>query len=157
MPPLKSLGALALLFLTAACGVPPELTPDQRASPPTASPSASPALPPGYSPRPTGTPSATASPYPVFSAVPCGAKPSATEIASLVKQKASVTTGKALTGPLCAGTWHYTLFEVQGKEPVHVLTIATSSGLTLFAAGTDICTADVQQQAPYGVRVAASC
>jgi hypothetical protein len=114
-------------------------------------------LPPGFSPRATTSPSATASPFPAFTTAPCGAKPSAADIAALVKQKVSLVPGKALTGPLCAGTWHYTLFEVPGKEPVHVLTIGTSSGLTLFAAGTDICTADVQQQAPYGVRAAAGC
>jgi hypothetical protein len=159
MPPLKTFGVACLLLLAAGCGVPPELNPPPRAPTASTSPAESPAVPPGFSPRPsvTTSPSASRTPFPLYSAVPCAGNPTADQISSLVRQKASLVPGKALTGPLCAGTWQYTLFEVPGKESVHVVSIATASGLTLFAAGTDVCTADVQQQAPFGIRLAASC
>lgn len=61
------------------------------------------------------------------------------------------------TGPLCAGTWQYTILTVTGKEPLQVVTQGTPTALKLVTAGTDVCSVEVRTHAPVGIVSAARC
>lgn len=165
MPPLTKLRAgIALLVLCglAGCGVPPQLQPrpgTQVPAPSMAAPTSAP-FPPGFSPRPSGptpTPTASASPFPVFSSVACHGRPTGDQVLALVKQQTAINPSKAITQPVCAGTWHYTVLEVIGRDPLQVLSKGDPGALQLMAIGTDVCTVDVRRQAPTGILLAASC
>jgi hypothetical protein len=60
-------------------------------------------------------------------------------------------------GPLCAGTWQYTVLGVPGRESLQVVTKGPPNGLVLVTAGTDVCTNEVRAQAPDGIVAAAHC
>jgi hypothetical protein len=150
----------------AACGTPPELRPRPGSSvprPPStpASPSsattASPdLLPPGET--------ATGSPQPSFAeeiALPCGGSPTANEVLALVRRTGGLLSGvgsvSVTKGPLCAGSWQYTVFAVPNKEPLQVVSRGTPDHLRMVTAGTDICSIPVRTEAPAGIRNAALC
>jgi hypothetical protein len=63
----------------------------------------------------------------------------------------------ARTGPLCAGTWQYTVLAVTGREPLQVVTKGPASALVLVTAGTDVCSVPVRTEAPAGIVSAAHC
>src|SRR5688572_30526629 len=125
---MRPLVPLAVVLLLAACGTPPELR--QRGgslpSPSATEHSQTPAYPPGFSPRstttPTASPSPSQSPFPEYTAVDCAGRTKADQVISVVKANTSIRPSKAVTGPLCAGTWHYTLLEVPNSDPVQVIT-----------------------------------
>lgn len=157
--PLIPLG-LALLLLAGGCGTPPDLR--QRGAdvpvPSKASPTETPAYPPGFTPRatpsPTPSPAPSATPFPVFTTAPCGSKPKAEEVIALVKRETAIEPSKALKGPLCSGTWQYTVLEVPGHDPVQVV---TRDSLKLVASGTEVCSVEVRLQAPSGIKAEAGC
>jgi hypothetical protein len=164
---LAACAALAAAGALAGCGVPPELRPKPGSSVPRPSTPAS-ASPSGLAGSPTAVvlpPQATtASAEPTFAeeyAVECAGRPSADQVIALVRRTGgllprtgSVTVTK---GPLCAGTWQYTVFSVPGKEPLQVVSRGAPDDLTMVTAGTDVCSIPVRTAAPVGIRSAALC
>jgi hypothetical protein len=61
------------------------------------------------------------------------------------------------TGPLCAGTWQYTVVLVPNREPLAVVTRGRPGALELVTAGTNVCSIPVRTEAPIGIRTAATC
>ncbi len=152
--------SLAVVLLLAACGTPPELR--QRGGPlPTPSatePSETPPYPPGFTPRQSPSrspsPSPSPSPFPEYTTAPCAGRVKAEDVISAVKANTSINPSKALTGPLCAGTWQYTVVEVSGNDPVQVV---TRDNAKFVVAGTEVCTAEVRLYAPSGIKSIAGC
>jgi hypothetical protein len=114
------------------------------------------ALPPGET--------ATASPEPSFAeeyAVPCDGRPTVDQVVAAVRHTAGLLprTGSVSVakGPLCAGSWQYTIFSVPSKEPLQVVSRGTPGNLKMVTAGTDICSIEVRIEAPPGIRNAALC
>lgn len=153
--------AVAIAVLAAGCGVPPELrdppgsvVPSPKTAPPTASPP-----PVAADLPPTGAPSAT----PTFgeaTAVLCHGQPSAAQVMSLLRNSAGIlprnlrATVRSDT-PLCAGTWQYSVIEVDQRDPLLVVTRGAPGSLTLVAAGTNVCNIPVRTSAPAGIRTVA--
>lgn len=110
--------------------------------------------------RPVPSTSASATGFPEEVAVPCAGAPGADPIIALLRAngwlsaRSSVT---ATTGPLCAGTWQYTVFAVSGHEPLQVVTEGPPTALRLVTAGTDVCTVTVRTTGPAGIVSAAHC
>ncbi|WP_162908025.1 hypothetical protein [Allorhizocola rhizosphaerae] len=150
------------MLLLASCGTPPELR--QRGGlVPTPSPvehTETPAYPPGFSPRQSVSPSVSASPspsptpFPEYTAVDCAGRVKADQVISAVKADTSIRPSKAITGPLCAGTWQWTLLEVPNHDPVQAV---TRDNAKLVVAGTEVCTAEVRAHAPSGIKSQAGC
>jgi hypothetical protein len=146
-------------LLTAACGAPPGVAargvdvPEPSSKPPQPTTG----LPPGYTPRaiPSSTPMPT--PFPEYTAVDCAGRPTKDQVIAVVKRETNINPSDAIAAPLCAGTWQYTVLSVPGRDPVQVLTRSGESGLVLVAAGTDVCSLDIQHQAPSGIFAAANC
>ncbi|WP_027644827.1 hypothetical protein [Salinispora oceanensis] len=153
-------GLVALLAapLMSGCGTPPELRdaqPSQSAR--SASPNPTDTAPTtAAAPPPTGAPTPTASNTPV--AVRCPAGPSSQQVTALVRGQDLLPADaqvRALTGPLCADDWHYTLLAVTGYEPLQVVSRGSGTAPRLVTAGTDVCTAEVRVTAPTGIRTLA--
>ncbi|UQU65043.1 hypothetical protein COUCH_01395 [Couchioplanes caeruleus] len=68
---------------------------------------------------------------------------------------------KVIDGPFCSGTWQISTIEIvarhseQKYEPLFVVSTGTPSALRLVEAGTDVCSQQVQNDAPAGIRVRA--
>jgi hypothetical protein len=111
--------------------------------------------------RPTAaTSSAGATTFPESSAITCAGQPGADRIVALLRTKQIIDASATVTarlGPLCAGTWQYTVLAVAGREPLQVVTEGPATALALVTAGTDICTTGVRAQAPPGITAAAHC
>lgn len=148
-----------------AVGTPPLPTPTGPAYP--AYPAyPTPTLPPTQRttvPTATTTPPTTKSPTPTPShAGRCAGPPTGPQILTLIDGKPGVP-DKPLRvdqGPFCSGTWSFTTVEVSGAdeddlEPLMVVATGAGPTLALVAAGTDVCTEQVQTGAPPGVRVLA--
>jgi hypothetical protein len=92
--------------------------------------------------------------------VACNGRPSSEQVVAVLRQ-ATVLTAQArptvTTGPVCAGTWQYTVLEVAGTEPLHVVTRGAPTSLALVAAGTNPCTPKVRASAPTGILSAMRC
>jgi hypothetical protein len=113
--------------------------------------------PPAVEPVPT-LPTATGF-DPAF-AVTCAGRPTADRVLALLKTKGMLAGTAGVTvqvGPLCAGTWQYTVLTLSGREPLQVVTQGAPDALRLVAAGTDVCSATVRTQAPPGILSVAHC
>lgn len=144
----------------AGCGtaVPPIAAPSRPA--PT-TPAASPApVPPAAPPAlPVPTPSSPAG-FPPNLAVSCAGNPGVDRIVALVRAQGVLDAGQSTTatvGPLCAGTWQYTVLQAPQREPLQVVSKGPASALVMVTAGTDVCTDAVRAQAPLGIISAAHC
>lgn len=145
-------GGLALAcWVTAACGVPPELQrshPDNRPSPTATA-----------TPTPTATPSPTPSPSPSPSAlVSCAGSPSQAQVTALLRRSANLPRNARVTfktGPLCAADWQYSVVEVPDRETLQAVTRGPASALRLVTAGSDVCTIPVRIEAPTPIRTVA--
>lgn len=147
--------------LTSGCGAPPELreppgaavpSPTRTESPATASPaSPGPSTPqPSFFPTPTGSPAETAT--------ACGGEPSGTQVLNLLRRTDELPSGVRASvqqGPLCAGTWQYTVVAIQGGDPLIAVTKGAPGALTVVTAGTDVCSIPVRTAAPTGIRTLA--
>ena len=127
--------------------------------------------PPVYTPpaaRPTTTrTTATRTPTPtrptstVSPAPSCRSGPSKDQVLTAVRAVPGVPTdGPALVvseGPFCAGTWQFATVVSQGStaDPLLVVTRGTPTTLQVVAAGGDVCTDEVEDDAPPGIRVRA--
>ena len=92
--------------------------------------------------------------------VSCAGRPSGDQIVALLRNKRVLTASSSATvttGPLCAGTWQYTIVAVTGREPVQVITQGPPDRLELVTVGTDVCTIPVKTQAPQGILTEAHC
>ena len=110
--------------------------------------------------RPSATPSTSPTGFSETALVPCNGRPSGDQVIAVVRRARSLPTGFSPTvkkGPLCSGTWQYTVLNVAGSEPLQVITRGLPSSLTLVTAGTDVCTVEVQVSAPPPLRTVASC
>jgi hypothetical protein len=113
-------------------------------------------------PVPT-TPSATPSPtgFPESYVSPCNGKPSAAQVIAVVRRQPALlahgATATATVGPLCSGTWQYTVLAVTDREPMQVVTKGRPGSLTFVTAGTDVCTVDVRAEAPVALLTTADC
>src|SRR5690242_1357730 len=98
-----------------------------QAEPSDVEPSASDGLPDdgvgGDSPAPLPVPSTAG--FPDSTAVACAGKPSAAQVIAALRRDRDVlpagVTPTATTGPLCSGTWQYTVLEMSGHEPLQVV------------------------------------
>ncbi|WP_153040583.1 hypothetical protein [Actinoplanes sp. TFC3] len=65
---------------------------------------------------------------------------------------------KVTKGPFCSGTWQFSIMQIADEsadEQLFVVTTGKPEALTLIEAGTDVCSAKVQSDAPPGIRVLA--
>jgi hypothetical protein len=164
VPPLRLLVPLTLgcVVLAAGCGKPPDLLPPPGVPIPSSSAQPSPTGRPF--PLPTASGSPTPSPAATFSEtyyVPCLGAPSGEQVIAAVRKKTSLLprTGTigVPTGPLCSGTWQYTILQAPAKDPLLVVTKGAPTALTIVTAGSDVCTIAVRTQAPAGLLAAARC
>lgn len=144
--------ALAL----AGCGVPPELREASRHTLPAGSPTptdvtpATPTLPPVVSPTRSATDETVAT--------DCQGKPSSEQVVRVLRRNGLLSDGVRVTvtrGPMCAGSWQYTVLQVPDREPLQVVTKGEPGSLTLVTAGTDVCGIPVRTGAPQGIRTLA--
>ena|SRR5690348_11027501 len=93
--------------------------------------------------------------------VPCGGHPSAAQVIAVVRRHGSLLAAgasvSATTGPLCSGTWQYTVLAVPDHEPLQVVTKGAPSALRFVTAGTNVCTVDVRAEAPVALLSTANC
>ncbi len=139
--------------------LPPLTEPSAAPSPPPATVEEPPAPPPLNLPS-IAPPSTAAAGFPEDSAVTCAGQPGADRVVALLRSRQIVggtATVTAQLGPLCAGTWQYTVLGVPGREALQVVTKGPPTGLVLVTAGTDVCTNEVRIQAPPGIVAAAHC
>lgn len=157
---------LSAALLTALAGCDRSASVDANplaTSPPPSGRAAATTRPPGTSPpRPPSPPGGRTTP--VFieaTAVSCAGYPTGEQIVTLLRRTAGVLpSGAAVTirmGPLCAGTWQYTVVVVPAHDPLQVVTKGAPSALELVTAGTDVCTPSVKASAPPGIRALTQC
>src|SRR5689334_9061680 len=93
--------------------------------------------------------------------VPCGGRPSASQVIAVVRRPGSLLAAgvpvSATTGPLCSGIWQYTVLAVPDHEPLQVVTKGSPSALQFVTAGTNVCTVDVRAGAPVALLTTANC
>lgn len=156
----------ALTTLAVLGGCAPRLAPlpvpsPLASSPPAATPSSPVRTFANPPPRPTVSRPASSPPwFPEDSAVTCAGRPSADQIIALLRAKHIIDTAAQVTtrlGPLCAGSWQYTVLGAAGREQLQVVSQGPATALVLVTAGTDVCTAGVRAQAPPGIITAAHC
>jgi hypothetical protein len=152
---------LSGVAVTALAGCTPvPSTAAQPSASPVASPS--PTLSPsrtGVRPAPLPSPSISAG-FPEGYAVSCNGRPGADEVIAVLRAKGLIGSSSAVTarqGPLCAGTWQYTVLSVAGREPLQVVTQGAPNALQLVTAGTEVCSVPVRTQAPSGILMVAHC
>jgi hypothetical protein len=157
--PLAVLGAV---LATAGCGKPPDLRPAPGV--PVPSPSGLPE--PSRLPLPTLSPGGLPAPSPKASFaetyyVPCLGRPSGEQVIATVRAKTRLLPRSGAigvpTGPLCSGTWQYTILQAPNKDPLLVVTKGAPTSLSIVTAGSDVCTITVRTQAPAGLLAAARC
>jgi hypothetical protein len=148
-----------------ACGAPPNLEPSPAPAVPgtaSASPSASPGASASASPLVPTVPAAPSpTGFPETYAVSCEGKPSGQQVIRLLRREAGLlpdgVRATVDSGPLCSGTWQYTVVVVTGREPLAVVTEGEPGDLRLVTAGTNVCSIPVRTEAPVGIRTAAAC
>jgi hypothetical protein len=146
----------------AACGLAPKgPVRDPNARPPSPSGVGNPSVSrrPVVTP-PVRTPATSATGFSGQVAVGCNGKPSGEQVISLLRRRGVLTAqsrATVTTGPLCSGTWQYTVVSVPGADPIAVVSRGAPNALTLITAGGNPCTAKVQVEAPEGIRSALHC
>lgn len=152
---------VALAVAAAACSptaIPPSglpIGPASPPSPPAFSFSPAPAIPvrPGLSSSPSAR-------FADDTAVDCAGFPPVAPVVALLRSKGIVgrsTSVTARVGPLCAGSWQYTVVVTGAQEELQVVTTGPPSRLRLITAGTYVCTPEVLTQAPAGILTVAQC
>lgn len=110
---------------------------------------------PNRTPTPPGTPT-----FSETTARPCSGFPTGDQLIALLRTRGLLATNATATiqqGPLCSGSWQYTVVVVPEQDPLVVITKGPPSALQIVAAGTDVCTTTVRTTAPAGIRLAARC
>jgi hypothetical protein len=89
--------------------------------------------------------------------VACGGRPSAAQIVTLLKRRGLLPSSyreRVTVGPMCAGTWQWTVLETS-NGPLQAVSELSDNTLRLITAGTDVCSIEVRAGAPAGIRAAA--
>lgn len=113
-------------------------------------------------------------PPPAFPTVPtapppspaprCRGGPTAAQVLTTLRGQPGVPTGVTLKvgdGPYCAGGWQFATIELitadpaERFDPLLLVTKGKPAELTLVEAGADVCSDQVQHDAPAGIRVRA--
>jgi hypothetical protein len=105
----------------------------------------------------------TVSPTPTPSHAPrCSGAPTRSQIITLINGKPGIPSDplEVSDGPYCSGEWSFATVQLVGEnadqdEPLMVAATGKGSTLALVAAGSDVCTDRVQNDAPAGIRVLA--
>jgi hypothetical protein len=137
--------------------------------PPATLPGYPPVYPPVYPPltvpqapvpRTTTTTPATPRPTP---APKCANGPTKAQVLAVIDGQPGIPPNDDLVvyaGPYCAGNWQFTTVEKAGRDPdnydpLFVVTTGKPADLVLIEAGADVCSDQVQSDAPKGIRVRA--
>jgi hypothetical protein len=151
----------AALSAFAACGGGPSAAHEVSAPAPSPPASSTPAVLPPIPARTTTTASPSPPGFSENYAVFCGGRPTADQVVALLRRTANLLPGGARvtvkTGPLCAGTWQYTVVDVPEREPLQVISRGAPTALVLVTAGTDVCNVTVRTSAPAGILSVAHC
>jgi hypothetical protein len=132
----------------------PTQAPSASAAPSRPAVTAVPTVPPV--PSATGAPSPTG--FGEAVAVPCAGRPDADQVLALLRHQGLANAGATVAqGPLCAGTWQYSVVVQSGHEPLQVVTRGAPGSLRLVTAGTYVCSVDVRAGAPAGILTLARC
>ncbi|GAA1800727.1 hypothetical protein HC028_08755 [Planosporangium flavigriseum] len=95
------------------------------------------------------------------SASPCAGGPGADRVIAALRRDRNLLPAevapKIVSGPLCAGSWQYTVMNVPGREALQVVTRGSGGALTVVTAGTYVCIPEVVGAAPAGIVAAARC
>ncbi|MEU1884106.1 hypothetical protein ABZ491_01305 [Micromonospora rifamycinica] len=151
--------ALLTVLPFAGCAAPPErrvavpVAPPAPVVPPTTPPTALAVLPTLSSTAVPTTPGPTVAAV----AVACAGRPSTDRVIGLLRGDVlprSVSV-RAVTGPLCADGWQYTVLAVSGHEELQAVTRGEPGALVLVTAGTDVCSIEVKATAPPAIRTLA--
>ena len=116
---------------------------------------------PAGNPPPT-TPTTPASPRPTPAPL-CANGPTKAQVLAVIDGEPGIPPNDDLivyAGPYCSGTGQFTTVEKAGKnpdnfDPLFVVTTGKPNALVLIEAGADVCSDQVQSQAPKGIRVRA--
>jgi hypothetical protein len=103
------------------------------------------------------TASAVPSGFSETTATSCHGQPTVQQVGALVKSILKNVTPTAAKGPLCSGTWQYTVLTVPDAEPLQVVSKGPPTSLVLVTAGTNVCTAAVRGAAPPGILTVTGC
>jgi hypothetical protein len=165
--PSHAVAVLLTCAVATGCGAPPDLgsargttVPSSGVAPPATPPATG---PPGLPTAPTTLPTTSPSPtgFPDTYAVACEGKPTGAQVIRVVRRQAGLLPANARasvdTGPLCSGSWQYTVVVIPGREPLAVVTRGRPGSLRLVTAGTNVCSIPVRTEAPIGIRTAAAC
>jgi hypothetical protein len=109
-------------------------------------------------PRSTAPPSPSG--FSEYAAVACNGRPSAAQVIALLRRTSVLRAGARPTvtsGPLCAGTWQYTVLTLPDEGSLYVVTHGRPEALVVETAGTNPCTARVRANAPAGIVSAIRC
>jgi hypothetical protein len=90
--------------------------------------------------------------------VTCGGNPGGRAVLAVLRRAGLVTRSsgaRVVTGPMCAGTWQWTVVQMPNADPLQVVTRGAAGSLRLVTAGTDVCSIPVRTGAPAGIRAAA--
>jgi hypothetical protein len=161
--PVLLCAAPAVLAVATGCAprMSPLPEPSAASNPPPSTLAAPPQPPPPPLTLPTvPAPSGSTAAFAENAAVACAGRPGADRVVALLRGRQIIggtATVTAELGPLCAGTWQYTVLGVPGREALQVVTKGPPTGLVLVTAGTDVCTNEVRVQAPPGIVTAAHC
>jgi hypothetical protein len=160
----RALTLIGCVAALTACGRPPELNPPPSPLVPHPSITTTATLFPPPTDLPSEVPTRTADAAPTFGeayAVSCAGYPSGDAVVALLRRTPGLLSANARvtirTGPLCAGTWQYTVVSVSGREPLAAVTRGRPGALRLVTAGTDVCSIPVRTGAPAGIQYAAAC
>jgi hypothetical protein len=151
-------GAASCALLAAGCDKPPglEQPPARKPTPAPPTPSVPTTTPPTLPPTSTAAPSPTG--FAEATAVNCGGNPGGREVLAVLRRVGLVTSStsaRVVTGPMCAGTWQWTVVRMPDADPLQVVTRGAPGSLRLVTAGTDVCSIPVRTGAPAGIRAAA--
>lgn len=121
------------------------------------------ATPPAFPTRTATTAPTSKSPTPTPThAARCTGQPTGAQILNLIKGKAGVPNAalRVFEGPFCSGSWSFTTVAEVGSDtdevdPLMVVATGRADPLGLVAAGSDVCIARVETEAPPGIRVLA--
>lgn len=110
----------------------------------------------------TPTPSPTRSLPPAAPACPSSG-PTRAQMLAAVRNSEGLPPGETVEvrlGPFCAGSWQLAALGIVGEDPedaeeLLMVTTGRPTSLRLVAAGTDVCTDEVEDDAPAGIRVRA--
>jgi hypothetical protein len=92
--------------------------------------------------------------------VSCGGQLAGDRVVVILRGRGFISAGAQVTvqtGPLCAGSWQYTVLSVAGQGLLQVVTQGLPPNLELVTAGTDVCIARVRVEAPAGIVAIARC